>query len=218
MRIASVLAMSAAALAAPAVAQDLPAPAGVPRGIRDTRVPEAPRPVGNPGTWFSPEDYPPHALENGIEGDVYFTISVDARGLPSNCRVTTGSGDPELDDVACKTVLERARFEPATDANGQPVKGEWSNRVAWRIPEPQFRLAPGAGKMVLALVIEKDGTVSSCEVEVAEGTWYAEDRLATLQAGMCGSMTRFEPILDETGTPVRRRLRQTFLTEYDPLP
>jgi protein TonB len=60
---------------------------------------------------------------------------VGADGKVSSCQVTSSSGSPDLDEATCSNVTRRARFNPATDGEGQPTSGSYSGRVRWVIPE-----------------------------------------------------------------------------------
>ena len=91
-------------------------------------------PRGNPGSWATTDDYPSRALREEREGVTRFSVTVDARGRVSNCQVTGSSGHPDLDEAACRAITRRARFEPATDGNGDPTTGSYSNSVRWQIP------------------------------------------------------------------------------------
>lgn len=169
--------------------------------------PRAAVPKGNPGLWVSTDDYPPSALREDGEGITRFTLAIDATGVPLDCSVTQSSGRADLDDTACNLVKERARFEPATDARGKPVPGTYSNSVRWQIP--QSRSAPQPGELVASLVIEKDGTVSSCTVEKATGPFVP----ASTQ--MCDRTGTYDPVLDADGSPVRKRIRTSTKIEYE---
>jgi protein TonB len=79
-------------------------------------------------------DYPSAALREGREGTASYTIVVNESGRAESCKITKSSGWADLDEATCAVVMRRARFTPATDAQGKPTKGEYSNRVAWRIP------------------------------------------------------------------------------------
>jgi TonB family protein len=169
-----------------------------------------PVPKGNPGLWVTTEDYPPSALREEAEGVVRFTLTVDATGVPTACEITQSSGRPDLDDATCRLIAERARFEPAKDPRGRPFAGAYANTVRWQIP--QGRPAPAPGTLISTIVVEKDGTVSSCTVDVAEGSY----ELARERA--CAQASAFEPIIDAEGNPVRKRVRATLKVEYEDLP
>ena len=92
------------------------------------------KPRNNPGEWIRSRDYPKAALKENREGNVSFTLSVDARGRVSNCSVTRSSGHADLDEATCDAVKRRARFEPARDSSGQAITGTFSSSVGWRLP------------------------------------------------------------------------------------
>lgn len=167
-------------------------------------------PKGNPGLWVTTDDYPPSALREEGQGVVRFVLDVDPTGVPVNCSVTQSSGRDDLDDTACRLVTERARFEPAKDSKGKPVAGTYANSVRWQIPEGHP--VPMPGELVTSYVIEKDGSVSSCTVEVAKGPFEAA------RGQMCANVTSFDPILDADGKPVRKRVRTTMKVEQEDAP
>jgi protein TonB len=109
-----------------------PAPAAPP----PPRIqPKAASPKGNPGNWATTNDYPTRALREERAGVTGFRVSVGADGKVSSCQVTSSSGSPDLDEATCSNVTRRARFNPATDGEGQPTSGSYSGRVRWVIPE-----------------------------------------------------------------------------------
>jgi protein TonB len=79
-------------------------------------------------------DYPPSALRRGDEGTTRFRVVVGTDGRVDACEVTGSSGNAELDAAACRNIERRARFEPASDGNGQKVVGTYTSSVSWRIP------------------------------------------------------------------------------------
>lgn len=97
--------------------------------------PKTAQPKGNPGNWATSNDYPSRALREEREGTTGFRVSVGPDGRVSSCSVTSSSGSPDLDETACSLITRRARFTPATDGEGQPTSGSYSNRVRWQIPK-----------------------------------------------------------------------------------
>jgi len=97
--------------------------------------PKQPTPKGNPANWATTNDYPTRALRAAREGTTSFRVSVGPDGRVTGCTVTSSSGSPDLDDATCQNVTRRARFNPATDGEGQPTTGSYSNRVRWVIPK-----------------------------------------------------------------------------------
>ncbi|MGX7896845.1 hypothetical protein [Tsuneonella sp. HG222] len=57
---------------------------------------------------------------------VQFIVGVDGRA--SNCSVSSPGPDPEINARVCPLVVDKIRFNPATDANGNPVAA----RYGWR--------------------------------------------------------------------------------------
>lgn len=97
--------------------------------------PKQPTPKGNPANWATTNDYPTRALREEREGTTGFRVTVGPDGRVTGCSVTSSSGSPDLDDATCANVTRRARFNPATDGEGQPTSGSYSNRVRWVIPK-----------------------------------------------------------------------------------
>ena len=97
--------------------------------------PKAASPKGNPGNWATTNDYPSRALREERAGTTGFRVTVGTDGKVIDCSVTRSSGSPDLDEAACSNVRRRARFNPATDGNGQPTTGVYSSSVRWVIPK-----------------------------------------------------------------------------------
>ena len=111
----------------------VPAPPAAPPPPRFT--PKGAVPKGNPGTWATTNDYPSRALREEREGVTGFRVSVGPDGRVTDCQITSSSGHADLDEAACSNIRRRARFSPATDGEGQPTSGSYSNRVRWVIPK-----------------------------------------------------------------------------------
>jgi protein TonB len=109
-----------------------PAPAAPP----PPRIqPKGAVPKGNPGNWATTNDYPTRALREERAGVTGFRVAVGADGRVTSCTVTSSSGSPDLDEATCSNVTRRARFNPATDGEGQPTTGSYTGRIRWVIPE-----------------------------------------------------------------------------------
>jgi len=92
------------------------------------------RPKGNPAAFFGPNAYPPGALRRGEQGGVAVSLSIDADGKVSDCRVTTSSGSQALDDETC-AMGRRVVFEPARGADGAAIPGQFPLHVRWVLPQ-----------------------------------------------------------------------------------
>jgi protein TonB len=118
-----------------------PTPTAQPAPIHTEAPPAKPcaakpaAPKGRPGEWASDNDYPTRALQLGQEGVTGFRLSVGSDGKVSACDITRSSGSPELDKTTCDLMRRRARFNPATDGDGNPTTGSYSSTVRWQIPK-----------------------------------------------------------------------------------
>jgi len=164
--------------------------------VPEPAIPPAPK--SNPGTWATPKDYPIRALRNRQEGRVGFRLTVEKNGQVSSCANTKSSSVVELDETTCQMIVQRAEFTPAFDEEGMPIVSTWSNSVRWQIPKGP-REVPREGHLSVVYVVEKDGTVSSCELEEAEG--------ASAERNYCDGIHKFAPLLDENGKPQRKLIR-----------
>lgn len=111
----------------------VPPPPAAPPPPRFT--PKAAVPKGNPGSWATTSDYPSRALREERQGTTSFRVTVGPDGRVTSCSVTGSSGSPDLDEATCSNVSRRARFTPATDGDGNPTTGSYSNRIRWVIPK-----------------------------------------------------------------------------------
>ncbi len=81
------------------------------------------RPSVRSGAISAARDFPipegGRAARFGTSVVVAFTVGVDGRA--SNCSVLRPGPDPETNRLLCPLVIERIRFNPARNANGDPV-------------------------------------------------------------------------------------------------
>ncbi|MEO7865366.1 MAG: TonB family protein [Sphingomicrobium sp.] len=84
-------------------------------------------------TWFSSDDYPGKMLRDGFEGNVNFRVIVNSSGAPISCHVQSSTRPQEFDDVVCRQVMKQAKFHPALDASGKPIKSYYRQSVQFRI-------------------------------------------------------------------------------------
>lgn len=73
-------------------------------------------------------DYPRSSVQDrdGAYVIVHFTVNPD--GTTRDCRVRRSSGNAEVDRITCQLVIERFRYRPAIDGNGNPT----SEKVGWK--------------------------------------------------------------------------------------
>jgi protein TonB len=120
----------------------IPSPSPVPIGPMELKptpspsfTPRLATPRNAPGGWATPSDYPARDLREGNQGVTRFRLTVGADGRVQDCTVTASSGFPSLDRATCDNVSRRARFEPATDGEGNRAAGSYSGSIRWRIPQ-----------------------------------------------------------------------------------
>lgn len=93
-----------------------------------------PEPTMNPQDWVNRGDYPAQAMDEKKAGTVAFVLLIDETGKVKDCMVEKTAGIASLDAQACIVLLERARFRPARDSSGKPVRSAWSSRFTFRLP------------------------------------------------------------------------------------
>lgn len=91
-------------------------------------------PQQSPGKWVVSQDYPLNMLSAGQPALVEFRLSVGADGVPTACHIQSTTRPKEFDEAVCKSVMRRARFDPALDAMGKPLASYYRNTVRFQIP------------------------------------------------------------------------------------
>lgn len=98
------------------------------------------------------DDYPMDAIRRGEAGIVSVLLKVSAEGSVSGCEVTESSLSKPLDLQTCALLTRRAHFEPATDASGRNIAGEYRMSTPWGLEkEHQPRSSIDATLQVAAL-------------------------------------------------------------------
>ena len=113
------------------------------------------------------KDYPEVARKQREEGSTGFVLTIGSDGLPSACEVINSSGSPRLDLATCQLARQRARFDPALDADGKPEVGYYPGVVNWRLD--RIRDAPLPGIIIHTFRVALDGTVSDCRIAKVTG-------------------------------------------------
>ncbi|MFA5966169.1 MAG: TonB family protein [Sphingomonas sp.] len=90
--------------------------------------------VGNAGSFFGADAYPPEAIRAAEEGRVVATVAVDAAGAPTGCATATSSGSASLDAKTCAIAMANLHFTPALDSGGRPTSGSYTLAVRWVLP------------------------------------------------------------------------------------
>jgi TonB family protein len=79
-------------------------------------------PRGDLRPLFSADDYPAEAVKHDQEGSAQYLLLINEKGSVSGCHVVKPSGVPVLDAMGCQVFRQRAKFAPALDAKGTPVR------------------------------------------------------------------------------------------------
>ena len=78
-------------------------------------------------TWNNVRPYTPAAGASATTME----LDIDTTGRVTACRVVEPSGMPSLDAKACSIAVEKARYQPAIDASGQPTPTRKRLKVSW---------------------------------------------------------------------------------------
>lgn len=98
------------------------------------RVSQAAKVTGNPGQFFSDDQYPESARDAGAQGLTVVMLAIGTNGRVTNCTVVTSSGNRDLDDTTCRISRARVRYSPAKDDSGTPIASSQRLPVRWRLP------------------------------------------------------------------------------------
>lgn len=88
-------------------------------------------PTSNPASWLGSNDFPTKALMEGMNGYVKFRLDVDPEGNVSGCRILYRTNPDQFADTSCRLLSKRAKFVPALDAAGRPVKSYFMSAIKW---------------------------------------------------------------------------------------
>lgn len=100
---------------------------------RHKTLSRAATPFNSPDKWIMSYDYPKGMLFSGQPALVNFRLSIGPDGMPTACHIQATTRPKEFDNAVCKSVMKRARFSPALDAQGQPLVSYYQNSVYFRL-------------------------------------------------------------------------------------
>jgi len=103
--------------------------------VQQASLGRRPEPVTVPGTWLDSADYPQTALVRGASGVVQFRLDVQADGSVGGCHVQARTNPDEFADRSCRLLTKRARFRPALDHAGIPVRSYFVSRIYWMMAQ-----------------------------------------------------------------------------------
>ena len=91
-------------------------------------------PTNNPGKWIRSSDYPPSELMMGGQALIKFRLTVDEEGMPIDCDVSGLTDSAAFAEISCSRLKQRARFTPALDAAGKPIRSVYLGSVRFKMP------------------------------------------------------------------------------------
>ncbi|MBS0475728.1 MAG: energy transducer TonB [Proteobacteria bacterium] len=106
-------------------------------GVDPSKVKTPARPIGNPGTWLTSNDYPSQALVEYKDGLVNFRLTVNETGKVSQCHILRAVNESLFAKTTCLLLTKRARFKPARDTAGNAIAGYFVSWVRFGLP-PQY--------------------------------------------------------------------------------
>lgn len=92
-------------------------------------------PKKSPGSWLVDGDYPSGSLFNGHNGLVQFRLDLDQSGAVAGCFVLHRTNPDDFADLTCKLLAKRAKFLPALDKDGKPVRSFFISKARFVIPD-----------------------------------------------------------------------------------
>lgn len=88
-------------------------------------------PTNSPNTWLTAGDYPPHALADNQSGVVHVRLDVGETGEVLGCHVIAHTNPDAFSEITCRLIEQRARMQPALDADGAPIRSYFVTSVRW---------------------------------------------------------------------------------------
>lgn len=101
--------------------------------VEQATLASPPVPRTNPGKWIGTYDYPVEMSRQGKQALIQVRLMVDANGDVSSCHIQQSTRLKAFDDLTCKVLTKRAKFEPARDAAGKPVASFWNSTILYVI-------------------------------------------------------------------------------------
>lgn len=93
-----------------------------------TKPPEPLVPISH---WLRSGDYPRVLLGNRQSGIVKFRLDVGVQGSVDGCVIISETSEQGFADITCRLISERARFSPAQNADGKPIRSYYVNSAVW---------------------------------------------------------------------------------------
>lgn len=92
-----------------------------------------PKPATPSSEWIRQSAYPADLAKEGRQAIITARLMIDATGAITDCKILEDFGEPRFAKISCDQITARAHFEPARDANGQPVASYYVDRINWKV-------------------------------------------------------------------------------------
>lgn len=175
--------------------------------------------------WLAGTDYSAIPPTNGVTGTATVNLSISDTGRADRCSVLWDNGHPALGKATCALLIERARYIPARDETGKPVRSKDMISISWPEPPelprrgstdfggaiplnspgewvtdldyPKEANALDRSRVALALNIGSDGRVANCTLLESSQNAYLDRYTCALLV----ARARFKAPVDEQGKP-----------------
>ena len=138
----------------------------------------APMPTSS-DRWLTPNDVPIKDLKTNSQTVVRMATTVDPEGIVQDCRIEQSNAPTKVDELTCRLMIRRARFQPAIGADGRPAFGVYrtaveywvgdgrplSGRSTWDLGVSVAKLPSGLKSPVdvkIAFAVDAQGKPSAC--------------------------------------------------------
>jgi hypothetical protein len=98
-----------------------------------------PRPVGDPRQWLTDRDLRGLMLAASYSAAVIARLTIGIDGRAEECTLLEATAIERLQAIACRALKDRARYEPARDKDGKPIRSVAVHRAGWSV-HTEFRL------------------------------------------------------------------------------
>ena len=166
----------------------------------------------NLGSWFSNDDFPAYLVEQ--QPGVWLVgvrITVAPTGVVAGCDVDSSSGVARLDELTCRTLRLRAKFRPATFADGASAAGVYRTYVGWDVTRapattshvsnadlnlsvaslPPGIASPAAVRVMF--VVDRQGRIGSCAAEPTQPFELIDNDPALVSVACAQLMKSYRP-------------------------
>jgi hypothetical protein len=85
----------------------------------------APDPIADIHSLLKRKDFPTEAQRMKPRSSLQYELMIDEKGEVAGCEIVAPSGAQVLDETGCQIIAGSAKFRPASDASGKPVRSAW---------------------------------------------------------------------------------------------